>query len=351
MSLEHSSTLHEEIDRFCRTGDFQEALARAGNLLRENPLDRTARLYELLINVVLDGPAAHEAEVEQLRNYTDLSDAERKIIRKILVVCYDAAERAQDHGRMWSYQRLLRRLVLNQTLDFTIPRDEHAGSIKMPDDGPRNSSPGSPDEGAVGGPLGRLLRLLGVKLRGGIVARSGLLTVLLLALLVALAGFFTLREISWESQKVEEAPPATLPTDAIGGAPEVAIGELSARINNLDLDAVGAGKMRDFFERKTPELKTLYQARMRDVSGLAGELTVDLSIDGHGKITKIYESGATLIDFGFKKLIVDEMQKWQLPALQQGPVALSVVILFGAKTADEAARKAGLPAQTLPVTR
>lgn len=357
MSPAHSSVLHDEIDRYCRSGDFQEALARTGSLLRDDPLDRTARLYELLINVVLKGPANYEAEVEQLRSHSDLSEAERRVVRKILMVCYDAAEREQDHGRMWSYQRLLRRLVLNQTLDIGLARDEHTGSIKMPDESPRRSGPeldvsGEPVATAsVDGPSDRLRQFFGVH-AAKLGTRPGPL-ILLLALIAGVVAAITLRDTSRESSLVEKVQPAAAPS-ALKGAQlriEVGVGELTAKNNNVDIDAVSAAKLRQFFEEKLPELKHHYRTRLRDVSGLAGDLTVDLSIDGNGNTTKIYESGATLIDFGFKKTLVDEIQKWQFPALHQGTVAVSVVINFDTRATNEPVPAVESPAKDAPVAR
>lgn len=338
MNPAQASVLHDEIDRHCRAGEFQKALARTANLLRDNPLDRTARLYELLINVVLDGPANYEAEVEQLRSHSDLSEAERRVVRKILMVCYDAAERQQDHGRMWSYQRLLRRLVLNQTLDIGLPRDDHAGSIKMPEDSPRRSGP-EPD---VSGepratvsdnrPADWRRRFFGAHVGAKIGLRPGSL-ILLLGLIAAVVAAVTLRT-SREPGIIETVQPAAAPgaPKAVQSHAKVRIGELVAKIDNVDINAASAAKLHQFFEQKLPELTHLYRARLGDVSGLDGDVTVDLSIEGDGKISKIYESGATLIDFGFKKTIVDEVQKWHFPALHQGTVAVTVVIHFDATT-------------------
>lgn len=357
MSPAHSSVLHDEIDRYCRSGDFQEALARTGNLLRDDPLDRTARLYELLINVVLKGPANYEAEVEQLRSHSDLSEAERRIVRKILMVCYDAAEREQDHGRMWSYQRLLRRLVLNQTLDIGLARDEHTGSIKMPDESPRRNGPelDVPREpvapASVSGPADRLRQLFAY-VGARFVGRPGSL-IFVLALIAAVVGLVTLRSSSQKSATVERVQPAAAPSAPKSAQLRIAVGvgEFTAKNNNADIDAVSAAKLRQFFEEKLPELKHHYRTRLRDVSGLAGDLTVDLSIDGNGNISKIYESGATMIDFGFKKTLVDEIQKWQFPALHQGTVAVTVVINFDTRPTNEPVPAVESPAKGAPVAR
>lgn len=357
MSPAHSSVLHDEIDRYCRAGDFQEALARTGDLLRDDPLDQTARLYELLINVVLNGPAHYEAEVEQLRSHSDLSEADRRIVRKILMVCYDAAERQQDHGRMWSYQRLLRRLVLNQTLDIGLPRDDPAGSIKMPEDSPRRSGP---ERDVLSEPLATvsvnrppdwLRQFFGAHAGAKIGLRPGTL-ILLLGLIAAVVAAVTLRT-SREPGIIETVQPAAAPSapKATQSHAKVGIGELVAKTDNVDIDAASAAKLRQFFEQKLPELIYLYRARLRDVSGLDGDVTVDLSIDGNGNISKIYESGATLIDFGFKKVLVDEIQKWQFPVLHQGPVAVTVVINFDAQAPSEASTRVEPAAKAAPLAR
>src|SRR4030095_10081342 len=71
---------HAEIERLCRRGESGQALAFASTVLGGDPFDRTTRIQELLIRIVVYGPDGCEVEIENLRTYTELSDQEKNLI-------------------------------------------------------------------------------------------------------------------------------------------------------------------------------------------------------------------------------------------------------------------------------
>lgn len=111
------SLRHPELEQLCSNGEFTRVLERTATLLGIDAHDRVAELYQLLINIILHGPADYEKAIDEVRWHTDLSAQERNLLRKIFRICYDVARSEQDDARASSYQRFLRRLLLKQPLD------------------------------------------------------------------------------------------------------------------------------------------------------------------------------------------------------------------------------------------
>lgn len=79
-----------------------------------------ARLMLLLANVSKFGSEPFNDQIEELRFIGDLSSNERHIIQQIFSVCFQFAEREGRTLQKFVYQRLIRRLLLNQPLDLSI---------------------------------------------------------------------------------------------------------------------------------------------------------------------------------------------------------------------------------------
>src|ERR1051325_8887632 len=114
-----------EVDLLIDDGNYTDARLLLTRHLEENPSDRSARLYLLLINIKQTGPEPHEQEIERVRTLSELTNAEKDILRQIFVLGFKSAEQAGRQEQALAYQRLLRRLLLNQSLDQAIPRTEH----------------------------------------------------------------------------------------------------------------------------------------------------------------------------------------------------------------------------------
>jgi hypothetical protein len=113
-----------EIDRLLEQGNYDEAKARLGRRLDQNPHDRETELYLLFLNITVRGPLTYESEINRLRFVSDLSPAATEVVRKIFLLAFDAAQKAGREKQAWVYQRLLRRLVLNQPLGSATLQDE-----------------------------------------------------------------------------------------------------------------------------------------------------------------------------------------------------------------------------------
>src|SRR5215471_1372617 len=105
------------IERLLKDERYQEAKSQLAQRLKRNPRDREASLYLLLVNVTLHGLRSYEKEVERLRSVSDFSDSEKEIVRRLFLIAFTSAEKKGEEKQAWLYQRLLRRLLINQPLD------------------------------------------------------------------------------------------------------------------------------------------------------------------------------------------------------------------------------------------
>ena len=95
------------------------------------PFDREAGLAELLLRIQRDGAEPHEPAIDEIRSMIGLSAAERQIVMEIFRLGFEAAERKKREDKMWVYQRLLRRLLLFQPLDESIPLAERCPEARQ----------------------------------------------------------------------------------------------------------------------------------------------------------------------------------------------------------------------------
>jgi hypothetical protein len=114
-----------EVDVFLSDGRYDDAKALLAERLDKNPLDRESKLYLLLVNVILNGPAVYENDIDQLRSLSNFSDIEKEIVRRVFILGFESAKKEEREDQAWAYQRLSRRLLLNQRLDQPIPKSGH----------------------------------------------------------------------------------------------------------------------------------------------------------------------------------------------------------------------------------
>jgi hypothetical protein len=119
-----------EVDVFLSDGRYDDAKALLAERLDKNPLDRESKLYLLLVNVILNGPAVYEDDIDQLRSLSDFSDIEKEIVRRLFILGFESAKKEVREDQAWAYQRLSRRLLLNQRLDQPIPKSA-ARALRM----------------------------------------------------------------------------------------------------------------------------------------------------------------------------------------------------------------------------
>src|SRR3984893_11051479 len=111
-----------EVDFFLNEGKYEDAKALVAHRFDKDPRDRESKFYLLLVKVIIDGPAAWEDDIDQLRSLSDFSDAEKEIVRRVFILGVKSGEKEAREDQAWAYQRLLRRLLLIQPLDQCIPK-------------------------------------------------------------------------------------------------------------------------------------------------------------------------------------------------------------------------------------
>jgi hypothetical protein len=114
-----------EVDVLLRDRQYDDAKLLLARHLEQNPSDREAKLYLLLADVHQSGPLPFEDEIDALRTLENLAEREKDILRQIFVLGFKSAEHDGREEQALIYQRLLRRLLLNQSLDQAIPRTRY----------------------------------------------------------------------------------------------------------------------------------------------------------------------------------------------------------------------------------
>src|ERR1044071_8194597 len=113
-----------EVELLIRDRRYNDAKLLLTRHLEENSSDRSARLYLLLVDINQNGPVRYEEESDGLRTLSRLTESEKEILRQIFVLGFKSAEHEGRQEQALVYQRLLRRLLLNQSLDQAIPRTD-----------------------------------------------------------------------------------------------------------------------------------------------------------------------------------------------------------------------------------
>jgi hypothetical protein len=108
------------VQRLLQDRLYDQAIVALSQRIEAQPEDRMARLLLLLANVSQFGTGPFNRQIEELRLFTDLTSNERHIIRQIFLVCFQHAERDGHALQKIVYQRLIRRLMLHQSLDLSI---------------------------------------------------------------------------------------------------------------------------------------------------------------------------------------------------------------------------------------
>ena len=111
-----------EINFFQSHGGYDLTKALIADGSDNNLSDRERKLCNLLREVMINGPAAYEDDIDQLRSFCNFSDTEKAILRQLFILGVKSAQKESREDQVWAFQRLLRRLLLNQPLDQPIPK-------------------------------------------------------------------------------------------------------------------------------------------------------------------------------------------------------------------------------------
>jgi len=110
-------------------GKNANASLHSAQLGESGSFDRQAQFSDLLVRMQVNGVPYCDQEIDQVRTVDHLSESEREIALEIFRFGYEAAEKEQRQDKMWAYQRLLRKLLLDRPLDQPIPLNERSKEI------------------------------------------------------------------------------------------------------------------------------------------------------------------------------------------------------------------------------
>src|SRR5215467_1058904 len=102
-------------------GGYDPAKLFIASGLDNNLSDLERKLCNLLKEMMINGPATYD-DINQLRSFSNFSNTEKAMLRQLFILGVKSAEKESQEDRVWAYQRLLRVLFLNQSLDQSIPK-------------------------------------------------------------------------------------------------------------------------------------------------------------------------------------------------------------------------------------
>ncbi|MEX0804406.1 MAG: hypothetical protein WD688_13980 [Candidatus Binatia bacterium] len=92
-------------------GRHEEALRHLGEVLRNTPDHREAQLFHLLASVRLYRADAYEAQIEAIKNISDLSENERRLARDLFLARADTAQKLGRDDDMLRYRNWAKSVV------------------------------------------------------------------------------------------------------------------------------------------------------------------------------------------------------------------------------------------------
>jgi hypothetical protein len=315
----------ETIERLLRRKHFGQALAALFEFLSKNPSDRTANLYVLLAKAQAVGAERYEQEIDGLRGLSLLDDHEKELVRRIFLFGYHAAETAGDQEKMWSYQRLLRKLILGQPLNQPIPITPNLALSSTPDM-PIELVVSAPDE--VLEPIEATAPVIPFRAKKPLtnnLRRPMALALGVVALLIVPLAYFgsrktpiAVRHVAVTHLKLPQAATASddvaLLPDAQGTKPED-----GAPLLTPDQHQVA---------RQLANLRRAYGRWMVNNTTLTGSVLLNLTVDSAGKVVHVEEVRSRLSDHGFIDVVVAEARQWKFSATSGEPTEITIPLLF-----------------------
>ena len=335
-----------EIELLLSEGKYDVAKASLLQHLEQHPADRESSLYLLLVNATLTGPETYEAEIDRLRNLLDLNNTERDVVRRLFIIGFKAAEEAGREDQAWAYQRLLRRLLLDQELDRSIPRSATASApslcqqfIPEPtvDRVPLQKSRIEWLGGTVMWIRGisgvmqyrlqasmRLLRRTPeifhhVNLKASFTnwmpnmpSRRAFVTATAVLLAVPAAYFlatqhYLRKELSSNATASSTVATISEPEPADAPAP------VAIRANVSEPDGLSLKRVRSVVTAYLSHLRAVYNEATEKNPNLMGSVSIKITVDEVGNIVKAEDAGSRLSDAAFVEMVLDEVQKWKFP--------------------------------------
>lgn len=334
-----SEQFFSEIERLLNEGKYNGAKALLTQRLDENPRERESRLYLPLVNATLRGPNQYEDEIDRLRTLLDLSNTEKEIVRRIFLLAFNAAEKEGREKQAWVYQRLLRRLLLNQPLGHSIPK---SGAVALAtNEPPALEKPEEPkkvepkvtisltddDLPPVGGL--KLEWLSRFRLAFSVVCKAKpspqvLLVVAAVGLLTAAISYLLFHGKSANNMQTKTTAISPPPT---AGNSVLAI-EGIAPSGYSGTDTIKREAVQKIVTNQLPSLRQTYDKWAQKNPNLMGSLLVRIKLDAAGNVIKVEDVASRLADSRFRKAVLDDVRKWKFSNAKVGAAEFTVPFLF-----------------------
>ena len=321
--ISSSQEFFSELELLLNERKYQEAKARLTRRLASDPLNRDAGLYLLLVTVIIEGPLPHQHEINRLRGLSDLSETGKDVVRRVFLLAFNAAEKEGREKQAWVYQRLLRRLLLNQPLDHSTRPNT---PVVLPAGEPPHSRtkkydlPSSEKKRSVWIPR---IRQSVVQWRPTISPQT-LLSIAAVTLVTAVIPYFLLRH----------APIITQVSATISPAPHIlstrntVLVEKIAFPRNSGQNAVNRDTLQELVNQQLPILVHAYDTWARKNSNLMGTVLVGLKVDQAGNVAAVENLGSRLTDSAFHSAVLDALRKWKFPNVSLAGSELIIPLLF-----------------------
>ncbi len=307
--------------RLLHEARYDQAIVELSQRIETQPDDRTARLLLLLANVSQFGTGPFNRQVDEVRLFADLTNNERQIVRQIFLTCFQHAERNGQTIQKMVYQRLIRRLMLNQPLDISI---SDAREIEQSEE--TSSTPGdsrilpstatSMDE-FMPKPFTATPQRLHRWDEYALIGAGAMIVIVLL-------GFY----IKGEHRTPVAHNPAQLLSLISANESDTVAALERTRPNAILAPTFTAEPTRTLILNQLGSLNKAY-ARWTDADpNTNGTVSLKLKIEPSGKIAKVEEVVSRLSEHRFLDVILAEAKLWKLPHRGKTAAEVSVPLIF-----------------------
>ena len=111
------------VSEYLEPSRYENEITRSDNHRRESPDNRTAQLSHLLAWIRLHGSNTYQEQIDSLKDLTDLSETERRVVRDIFLVRADDAQKRGRDGEMLRYRNWAKNIVYHTPFGYDEAQD------------------------------------------------------------------------------------------------------------------------------------------------------------------------------------------------------------------------------------
>jgi len=328
-----------KIELLLKEEKYQDAHALLTQRLKQNPRDRASGLYLLLVNVTLHGLGPYEEEIQRLQSVSEFSDAEKEIVRRLFLLAFTTAEKEGKERQAWVYQRLLRRLLINQPPDHSVSQTSLTAPTAQPTDEAQASE--LEDSGVVKRVesmeklpasvvlsqsrwASRLSRAWSTKSRANPSMRIMLLSAAV-GFLIAPVLYFLLihsQSVNNLANRPTTMPPPPKVDDNVLVREKIVLSGLTGG-GTIKTEAI-----QKMVLDQLPSLQQTYHKWAQENRNLMGSLVVRIKLDAAGNVAKVEGVASRIADAKFRNAALDQLRRWKFTKANVGATEFTLSLLF-----------------------